>query len=144
MRYENSLLIDAPASTVWDLTVDVARWPAFVPTMRRVEPLDPTPLSVGGRARVKQPMQPAGVWTVTALEPGRRFAWQSNRGAMTWTAEHEITEADDGGCRNTLRFEATGRGAGLFALLLGAAVRRAIDTENDSYRKEAERLQSGE
>lgn len=144
MRYKNSLLIDAPASTVWDLTVDIARWPAFVPTMRRVEPLDPAPLEVGDRARVKQPMQPARVWTVTALEPGRRFTWQSRRGSMTWTAEHEITEVDDGRCRNTLRFEATGRGTGLFALLLGAAVRRAIDIENDSYRKEAERTQSSE
>lgn len=139
MRYENSLLIDAPASVVWDLTVDVARWPEFLPTMQRVEPLDPAPLSVGDRARIKQPLQSAGIWTVTELEPGHHFAWQTSRGSMKWVGEHIVDEVDDGTCRNTLSFESTGRGTGLFIALIGAALRRSIDRENEGFRKEAER-----
>lgn len=139
MRYENSLLINAPASVVWDLTLDVSRWPEMTPTMQRVEPLDPAPLAVGHRARVKQPMQPSAIWTVSELEPLRSFVWRTERGRMTWIGAHRIEEVDDDSCRNILSIEMTGRGAKPFTLLFGPMLRRAIRQENEGFRKAAER-----
>ncbi|WP_026931323.1 SRPBCC family protein [Glycomyces tenuis] len=139
MRYENALVIGAPASVVWDLTTDIARWPELTPTMRSVEPLDPLPLKTGVRARIKQPLQPASVWTVTEFEPGRRFAWETRRGELTMTGTHLVEEVD-GGCRNTLGLELSGKGEGRFAFLFGAAVRWGIAKENQGFKQEAERL----
>jgi hypothetical protein len=138
MRYENVIVIDAPASLVWDLTVDVSRWPEFTPTMRRVEPLDPLPVRVGTRARIKQPLQPESVWTVTELEPGRRFAWETRRGGLTMVATHGI-EPVDGGCRNRLSLELSGKGERRFTLLLGPAVRWSLARENAGFKRAAER-----
>src|SRR5215213_5897034 len=75
MHLEHRLEIDTPASVVWDLTVDVERWPETTPTMTSVERLDDGPLGVGSQARIKQPAQRPTVWTVTRFEPGRHFAW---------------------------------------------------------------------
>ncbi|WP_026924361.1 SRPBCC family protein [Glycomyces arizonensis] len=138
MRYENAIVIAAPAAVVWDLTADLPRWPELTPTMKRVEPLDPLPLRVGGRARIKQPLQPAAVWTVTELDPGRSFAWETPRGGLTMTGTHRVEEID-GGCRNTLGIELTGKGEQWFAFMYGAAIRWAIKRENEGFKAEAER-----
>jgi uncharacterized membrane protein len=142
VRFENSLVIDAPAPVVWDLTVDVTGWPALTATMQRVERLDSGPVRVGSRARVKQPAQAAAVWTVTDLEPGRRFVWQTTRLGMTMTASH-LVEDLGGQCRNTLLLDVTGPGARLFGLLLGAAIRRSLAIENQGFRSRAQQLASG-
>lgn len=42
-----------------------------------------------------------------------------------------------GGTRNTLIIDVTGRGAGLFAALLGGAIRRTIRTENAAFQQAA-------
>lgn len=139
MRYENAIVIAAPASLVWDLTADVSRRPEFTPTTRRVEPLDPLPLQVGGRARVKQPMLPEAVWTVAELEPGRRFVWRTERGGLAMTGAHLVEAIDGTSCRNTLSIDVTGKRASGFAFLFGAAVRRSITRENGGFRREAER-----
>ncbi|MEV4416508.1 SRPBCC family protein [Catellatospora sp. NPDC049609] len=138
MRWENTIVIDAPVDVVWALTLDVERWPETTPTMTRVTRLDDGPLRVGSRARIKQPMQAEAVWTVTRLLDGREFAWQTTLMGLTMTGSHVLAAAGDG-CRNTLAIEVTGRGAGLFWMLFGGLLRRAITTENLGFRAAAER-----
>ncbi|THV42176.1 SRPBCC family protein [Glycomyces buryatensis] len=137
MRYEHSLLISAPASVVWDLTVDIERWPDFTPTMQHIELLDPAPLGVGGRARIKQPMQPKAIWTVTEFEPGSRLVWETRHRGLTLAGAHLVEDVDGDTCRNTLSVEATGRAAGPFTLLFGATLRRFIARENEGFRAAA-------
>jgi uncharacterized membrane protein len=139
MRYEHTVHIDAPADLVWRLTTDVAAWPSFVPTVRDVQRLDDGPLRVGSATRLRQPGQSPAVWTVTRLEAGQEFAWQTTRFGLTMTGSHRL-DADRSGCRNTLTIEVAGRGSRLFGVLLGGLLRKAIRDENAGFKREAERL----
>jgi uncharacterized membrane protein len=137
MRIETQLDIRAPIERVWDLTVDVEALPSVTPTMTRVERLDDEPLGVGSRARIKQPRQPAAVWTVTRFDRPHVFEWQTKLLSITITGGHRL-ETVANGCRNTLSVELAGFGSGLAGRLLGSTLRRAIETENQGFRAAAE------
>ncbi|NMO54640.1 hypothetical protein HH310_26075 [Actinoplanes sp. TBRC 11911] len=136
MLYENTLVIEAPLDRLWRLTTDIAAWPAFLPTVQRLERLDDGPLRVGSKARIKQPAQTEAVWTVTHLEPNREFTWETSRMGMRMTGGHHLEEVA-GGVRNRLTIEVAGRGAGLFMALFGGAVRRSIREENAAFQRKA-------
>jgi Polyketide cyclase / dehydrase and lipid transport len=138
MRWENTVLIDAPASGVWDLTIDVATWPSFTPTMQRVERLDAGPMRIGSSARIKQPGQTPAVWTVTRVEPERELTWQTRRMGLTMVGSHTLTTVGTQ-CRNTLSIDVAGRGSRLFALVIGWLVRRSLAVENAGFKAQAER-----
>jgi len=106
MSWSDTTTIDAPAALVWHLTTQVEDWPSLTPTMTSVKLLDPGPLRVGSRARIKQPRQASATWTVSRLEPNRSFSWQTSRLGLTLTGTHEVTP-DEAWCRNTLQVEAT-------------------------------------
>jgi hypothetical protein len=139
MRWEDSITIEAPADRVWQLTIDVTNWPTLSPkTMQRVERLDDGPFGLGSSARIKQPGQPAAVWTVTQFDAGRRFVWHTRRMGLTLVATHHVEDLGPR-CRNTLVVEATGRGSGLFGRVIGPLLLRTIATENACFKREAER-----
>ena len=139
MRWEDTVTIEAPADVVWDLTLDVTNWPNITPTMTSVERLDGGPLHVGSSARVKQPRQTAAVWTVTRLEQGHEFTWQTRRMGMTMTGSHVVEQVGDH-CRNTLSLDVEGPGSVLFGRIFGRTVASAIATENAGFRAKAESL----
>ena len=132
MRIEHELLIPATPDTVWELTEDVQSWPTFTPTMTDIELLDPPPLTVGTRARIRQPSQPQRTWAVTALEPGRYFAWSTNAMGMTMTGSHLIEAAEDG-TKQTLAVELTGRLAPILGRLLRRPIERSLAQENAGF-----------
>jgi uncharacterized membrane protein len=137
MDITSDLLIHAPVDTVWDLTLDLERWPELTPTMTSVERLDTGPLRVGSTARVVQPKQRPTVWTVTELVPRARFAWEAKVMGVRMRAIHDLSP-QDGGCRNLLTVEFAGFGSGLLARLVGSKIREAITTENEGFRTAAE------
>ena len=137
MRWESRIEIDAPAQRVWQLTEDVESWPTMTPTITSVKRLDAGPLRIGSQARIKQPAQSLAVWTVTELEPGRRFSWRTRRMGLTMVGSHTIS-GEGGACRNTLTLDVEGRGSRLFGLLFGALMRRTLDTENAGFKQQAE------
>jgi uncharacterized membrane protein len=139
MTWTDTARIDAPVELVWRLVTEVAGWPALTPTMTSVERLDDGPLRVGSRARIEQPRQRPAVWTVTELDPGRGFVWQTERRGLTMTATHRLV-AEGTGCRNTLDLRLTGALARPLGWLIGPAVRRALHTENAGFKAHAERL----
>lgn len=139
----DEILIQAPVSTVWQLTIDVESWPRLTPTtMTSVERLDDGPLRVGSTAKVKQPGQKATVWTVQELVPEQRFVWSAVVYGVTMTARHELS-AEGGGCRNRLSIEMSGRGAGVLRALIGRKIGSVIRTENRCFEAEAVRTAVG-
>jgi hypothetical protein len=88
--------ISAPPDRVWAVMSDVAHWPDWTPTVTRVEPLEPGPLAVGQRARIRQPRLPIAVWRVAALEPGRSFTWMTRSPGVEVTARHSVVPTDAG------------------------------------------------
>lgn len=137
MRLEHKIDIAAPVDSVWELTTDVEAWPEYTPTMTSVERLDDGPIAVGSQARIKQPAQGARVWTVSALDPLRHFAWSTRAMGTRMTGGHEI-EATEGGTRQTLTINIEGKLAPLVGLLLRMPIRKAIRQENEGFKAAAE------
>ena len=138
MRLQHEERIDAAVADVWELTIDVESLPSLTDTMTEVERLDSMPLTVGSRVRIKQPGQPARVWTVTELDPGRLFVWTTNAMGMTMTATHELHESG-GATVNTLTLDLTGATASVFGRLLRRPLQKALATENAGFKQAAER-----
>ena len=138
MQWEDTVVIDAPVDTVWNMTVDVTNWPSITPTMRRVVRLDDGPMRVGSQARIKQPRQAEAVWTVTHLDDRREFTWQTKRFGLTMTGSNRL-EPVGAGCRNTLTLDVRGPGAGLFGRLFGRVLQSSIVTENAGFQTAATR-----
>lgn len=138
MQIEHGIEIEAPIGVVWELTEDVEAWPTISPTMTEITLLDPPPLAVGSRARVKQPGQRARVWTVSELEVGRRFAWSSSLLGTTMTGIHQL-DGDDRATTNTLIIDIAGPLAPLLGRLLRRPILAAITAENEGFKAAAER-----
>src|SRR5690242_2704258 len=51
MTYRTAIDIDAPVERVWEVLMDVERWPDWSPTMTSVERLEPGMLRPGSSAR---------------------------------------------------------------------------------------------
>ena len=94
-------------------------------------------MQVGSRARVTQPRMRPAIWTVTTLEPGAHFVWEARVLGAHLVGGHHLTPTA-GGCRNTLTLDVDGWSAPLLTLLAGSAMRAAIVTENEGFRRAAE------
>lgn len=120
---------------MWQLTVDVARWPEYTPTISRIEPLEP--LQVGARVRIKQPGQPALIWTVTAFEPPALFQWETR---LPWgtrmVGTHRILPTA-AGCVNHLELELSGPGSWILGVVCGPMLGLALWLENRGFRRAA-------
>lgn len=138
MRIDHEIEIDAPIETVWDLTLRVEDLPTLTPTMTAVERLDEGPMGIGSSASVKQPGQRARTWTVTDFEAPTRFAWSTRALGMTMTGIHDLRR---NGTRttNTLAIELGGPLAPVLGPLLRRPVRQALATENEGFKRAAER-----
>ncbi len=66
MRFEASIEVSAPAEQVFATYADVERWPTWTSSVTSVELLDPGPLRVDSRARIRQPRLPVAVWQTNA------------------------------------------------------------------------------
>lgn len=89
--------IDAPAARVWDVMLDVERWPEWTRTMLEVRRLDAGPLMVGSRVFVRQPRLRPAEWTVAELDHAERtFTWTTRSFSVLVTARHRVDERGAG------------------------------------------------
>jgi hypothetical protein len=84
---------------------------------------------VGAIAHVKQKGLAAGDWTVTELEEGRVFAWESRQPGVRLVGRHVVGAEPSGGSRLTLQMEMSGWLSGVTGVLLGRKVRSYVDLE---------------
>lgn len=119
MNHEVSIDINASPEVVWATLIDVERWPEWTASVRSVELLDGT-LVVGSRVRIQQPKFPELVWTVTELEPGASFTWNSRSPGSDAVARHTVIAKADGTSTAVLAVTQTG----LFGTLVAFAARR--------------------
>ena len=137
MRFQDSIEVSAPAGEVFDAYADVERWPSWTSSVTSVELLDPGPLRVGMRARVRQPKLPVAIWQVTELLPGESFTWVARGPGVVSTGTHAVHVV--GG---TVRATATLDQQGLLGPVLGFATRgltrRYIRTELEGLKRYCE------
>ena len=129
--------VDTRPEEVWSLLTDVERWPTMIESYESVRRLDSGPLRVGSEAIVKQPRLPWARWTVTQLQPGRSFAWETASPGIT-TAGGHLVEPHEQGAMITLTLRQHGPLAWIAQLLLGRRIRRYLSKEMDGFRRTAE------
>ena len=129
MNIEHQILIHAAPETVWRITVNVARWPEWTPTVRSARALTEGPLALGSRYAVKQPLQPEAQWEVTDCLDGQSFSWETRGARQVLRATHRL-EAHAEGTLNTLILEAPGLTGVLRRPVLRILFRAALSKEN--------------
>ncbi|CAG6396596.1 SRPBCC family protein [Streptomyces cocklensis] len=126
--YAYSLTVDAPAPRVWQVLTEVEHWPELTASMTSVRGLDgPRPV-LGARFEVRQPRLRRAVWTVTRLDEGTAFDWESRAPGVLSRGTH-LLEPDGSATRLTLAIDQTGILAWPIALLAGTMIRRYVAME---------------
>ena len=134
---QHTVTIAAPPERVWEVVVDVERWPERIPTVDAVERLDAGPLAVGSRTRLQQPRLPTAVWTVTKLADGSSYTWESSSPGVSITAAN-VVEPHPDGSRLTLALTVSGPLSGIGWLMTRSLTRRYVETEAASIKRAAE------
>jgi uncharacterized membrane protein len=136
--YEASISIAAEPAAVWRVLSDVAAWPAWLPTVDAVQPLDDAAVRPGARFAVRQPKLRPATWTVTQLDPAGRFEWVARSPGLRMTGDHVVTPESPGGARVVLRFGFSGLLGGLVGKLYGPLVRDYIAQEAQALKRKLE------
>ncbi|MGE3857915.1 MAG: SRPBCC family protein [Dehalococcoidia bacterium] len=138
MQIEERFSVAAPRQRVWDVSVDIARWPEWNPTVDRVEVRTPGPMRTGWTARLKQPGNAPGTWTVTRVEEPGLFEWETRTLGMVVTARHVLADAGDA-TDVTLSIDVTGPATFLFGWIVARVSRKFLPMEAAGLRAECER-----
>ncbi|MCW2735426.1 SRPBCC family protein [Nocardioides sp.] len=134
---QHSVIIASAPARVWRLIVDVEGWPEHIATVGSVERLDDGPLAVGSRTRLRQPKLPEAVWTVTELDEGTSFTWESASPGVRVVAGH-VVEPHAEGSRLSLSITVSGLMAPVGWLMTKSLTRRYVETEAASIKEAAE------
>lgn len=126
--YVYALTVDAPASRVWQVLTDVEHWPELTASMTSVRGLDGPRPAPGARFEVRQPRLRRAVWTVTRLDEGTAFDWESRAPGVRSRGTH-LLEPDGSATRLTLTIDQSGVLAWPVALLAGTMIRRYLALE---------------
>lgn len=137
MRIETTVSVAAPREAVWAAMTDVESWPEISESVTSLRKLDPGPLRVGARVRLKQPKLPPAVWTVTELSDSERFSWATPGLGFRTTAFHEVA-ADGEGSLLRLGVEQDGPLSGLVGRLFRGLAERYVDLEATGLKRRAE------
>lgn len=134
---QHAVTVAAPPERVWEVLTEVERWPERIPTVASVERLDEGPLRVGSRARLQQPRLPEAVWSVTEVDEGRSFTWESRSRGVAISADH-VVEPHGDTTRLTLSVSLSGPLAPVGWLMTKGLTRRYVETEAASIKRVAE------
>jgi uncharacterized membrane protein len=139
MNVDSSVLIDAPAATVWGVFADVERWPEWTPSVKRVVALDGRGIEVGKRFQIKQPRLPNVVWEVTQVEPGVSWTWRQRSPGATAYASHTVVPEGDDRTLVRQRIEQRGPVGAVVGALMARLTRRYLHLEADGLKARSER-----
>ena len=130
--------IVAPPARVWEILIDVERWPDWTPTVLRIERLDAGPLVIGSRARVMQPRLRPAVWKVTELDQAKGvFVWVARSPGIAVTGGHSVHRTPLGS-HAMLSITFSGPLAPLVRLMKGKLAQQYARTEAESLKQRSE------
>ena len=127
----------ADPAAVWDSFIHIEAWPQWIRSIRAVRRLDEGPLRPGSSARISQPGLLPATWTVTRLDPGRVFSWESTAPGVVTAADHEVSVSGDR-TDVVLRIRQRGPLAPLVRAIYGRRIRRFLDLEARGHVRAAE------
>lgn len=136
-RYSTSIDINAPAERVYDVMTDIDRWHEWTPSISNIRRLDGAAFEPGKRVMIRQPKLPPAMWTISKIEPGRRFEWVNKAPGLRVTGHHAV-EPMANASRATLALSYEGVFGGLLARLTEGITRRYIAMEAAGLKARAE------
>ena len=128
----------ASPTQAWRALIDVTDWPHWTPSYKSIERLDGGPVTVGSRARVRQPRLAPAIYEVSEIDEGKTFTWTSTAAGVRTVARHRLVPEPDGGTRIELAAELTGWLAGPVKALLGRRIQRYVSLEANGIKTAAE------
>ena len=136
---EQTVEIAASPARVYAVLTGVEHWPEWTASIERLRRLDEDPFVLGSRARVKPAGVREGLWTVTRIEDGAGFDWETRPlPGLRIVAGLWIIQAG-AGCLVTLSLRSSGALAGLSArLVMGATSRRNLQREAEGLKRRSE------
>lgn len=143
MEQRTGIEVAAPAERVWEVLVDLERWPEWTDSVTRVRRLDGGQLAIGSRVEISQPRIPTGTYTVTALEPGRSFSWEQRQPGSTVVAHHRCTPLAGGGTLVELTVVMSGALGGTVGRLYRKLTDRYLAMEAAGLKARSEELAGG-
>jgi uncharacterized membrane protein len=138
MKFESAIHIDAPTARVYEVFSDVERWPEWTDSVTSVERLDPGPLQIGSKTRIRQPRLPVAVWEVTEVVEGSHFVWVAKGPGVTTVGGHYV-ENDGTGARAISRVDQQGPGGWLIGVLTKGLTNRYLAMESAGLKARAEK-----
>ena len=138
MKYEHSIDIDASPTVVWAALSDVPAWPTWTASMRRAEWVGESGLAVGHAARMEQPKLRPATWTITAVDVGRSFTWETKSPGFAIAATHTISPRDSGGATVVLSTNVSGLLGPIVGALTAKIGRRYVTTEAEGLKQRCE------
>jgi uncharacterized membrane protein len=138
MITDSSIEIDAPPSTVWDVFVDVERWPEWTASVDRLVALDGPGIEVGKRFEIDQPRMPTLVWQVTEVEAGRSWTWVQRSPGGTTLASHVVEAFGDDRTLVRQRIDQRGPVGVTVGLLMRRLTRRYLELEAQGLKARSE------
>ena len=138
MRYEHAIDIDASPTAVWAVLSDVPAWPTWTESMRSAEWVGESGLSVGHAARIEQPKLRPATWTVTEVDVGRSFTWETKSPGFKITATHTISPREAGGVTVALSTNVSGLLGPIIGALTAKIGRRYVATEAEGLKRRCE------
>lgn len=141
MKYTSTIVINAPASAVWEVLANVAQWPSWTPTVEsvRIEVADAR-LRVGQTVAIKQPKRKVSQYVVEEVADGSSFAWGSRSLGVRQWAGHEVAANGPGSCTVRLTFAFSGWIGSTLGALASGRIREMVDTEATSLKARLETL----
>lgn len=133
-QFESTITLAATPGAIWQHMSSVVRWPDWMETFQRVEPLDAVELGLARRFKIQQPRLREATWAVTRLEPPSGFTWESRLPGVHMVADHWI-EARGTGAVVQLRFSFGGLLGPVLAALYGGLVRSYLQQECAAYQR---------
>jgi hypothetical protein len=138
MNTMDEITIAAPIERVWDVYSDVERWPTWTASVTSVELVAGDRISVGAKARIKQPRFPRLTWTVTEIEPSRSWTWVTRTIGSTTTASHELRAIDGESTHVVQTITQRGPLGAVVGWLTRGLTRRYLAMEGAGLRQRAE------
>jgi len=107
--FSTTIEIKAPPQRVWSVLADIEGWPDWTASVQSIERFESGPLSVGTRARLRQPKLRPAIWQITQIEKGSNFTWVTRSLGLTIAGHHRVEPVKKGNAsRVTLTIEFSG------------------------------------
>jgi len=139
ITFKNQIEIQAPASAVWKIMIDVENWHEWTSTILAVKKLNGRGFDIGTKLLIEQPELPAAVWQIFEIAEERSFSMKKGNLFLQVIAGHQL-EPIEAWTLVTLSLDFSGLFAKPVAKKYQPMMERYLQTEIAGLKKACENL----